>query len=623
MTDHPTSDEKAGDIDDWKSKFLSLELDNKKLRDEFNIQRAKMKELFMQKEGECRKLAEEKEKLKEDINEIKSQVLVAEYKRETDIQRQDRRAQEEIASLQQLVQETIEESSNAKSEIDRLRDEVEKMKMENSELRDVVHSQQQDTPSLLPVISNVKKTIARKLGGDSGNNDYLEDSMRKAQEDAEVLRSLVVPLEEEIKALKEKLRTTDEELQNYRGALKPSSETANSQQDTTNENASAISCKNCSEYLSKVVKIEAELEEERKSHESTRRDVHRLKEDLDREGALRRDLEEQWQEKREIHKREVEKLTEKVENGEREVALMQRHYADFKDDVNQELMKLTMERENIHRHLEKVQSDNEFLCGKYLATSQELQNQRIDLPNNVEDLQELLLQYHENLIEARVGCEHQQRESMTYLDEAQLLRDRLNDLNSERQAFERDVSTKFKSLETQLKRSESELDKLRKQNDALEKKDMELHKQASEFRVQIIELREANDKFEKQNNDLKIKTTVLQTELGNSEAVQKDFVRLSQSLQMELEKIRAADTAVRWQDDDDVENCPSCKSSFAVTRRKQHCRHCGTIYCEKCLTKSVPSGQRKKPARVCDVCHTLLVRNTAPYFSQAPPQSPT
>lgn len=62
--------------------------------------------------------------------------------------------------------------------------------------------------------------------------------------------------------------------------------------------------------------------------------------------------------------------------------------------------------------------------------------------------------------------------------------------------------------------------------------------------------------------------SVLQQELGNSEAVQKDFVRLSQSLQMELEKIRAADTQVRWQDDDDVDDCPSCKSNFTVTRRK-------------------------------------------------------
>ena len=37
---------------------------------------------------------------------------------------------------------------------------------------------------------------------------------------------------------------------------------------------------------------------------------------------------------------------------------------------------------------------------------------------------------------------------------------------------------------------------------------------------------------------------------------------------MELEKIRAVDTTVRWQDDEDIEQCPNCKSSFTVTRRK-------------------------------------------------------
>lgn len=37
---------------DWKTKFTELELERNKQRDEFNTQRAKMKELFMQKEGE-------------------------------------------------------------------------------------------------------------------------------------------------------------------------------------------------------------------------------------------------------------------------------------------------------------------------------------------------------------------------------------------------------------------------------------------------------------------------------------------------------------------------------------------------------------------------------------------
>lgn len=38
--------------------------------------------------------------------------------------------------------------------------------------------------------------------------------------------------------------------------------------------------------------------------------------------------------------------------------------------------------------------------------------------------------------------------------------------------------------------------------------------------------------------------------------------------QMELEKIRAADTQVRWQDDEDVNECRNCKANFTVTRRK-------------------------------------------------------
>lgn len=42
---------------------------------------------------------------------------------------------------------------------------------------------------------------------------------------------------------------------------------------------------------------------------------------------------------------------------------------------------------------------------------------------------------------------------------------------------------------------------------------------------------------------------------------------------MELEKIRAADSCVRWQDDEDIEKCPSCKHSFAVTRRKVKISH--------------------------------------------------
>lgn len=53
--------------------------------------------------AECKNLNEQLVNLRKELDESKSQVLVAEYKRETDIQCQDRKAQEEIASLQHLV----------------------------------------------------------------------------------------------------------------------------------------------------------------------------------------------------------------------------------------------------------------------------------------------------------------------------------------------------------------------------------------------------------------------------------------------------------------------------------------------------------------------------------------
>lgn len=55
---------------------------------------------------------------------------------------------------------------------------------------------------------------------------------------------------------------------------------------------------------------------------------------------------------------------------------------------------------------------------------------------------------------------------------------------------------------------------------------------------------------------------------------------------------------------------------------QHHCRHCGRIFCADCITKSVNSGPMGRPAKVCDVCHTILVKDATPYFSREPPVTP-
>ena len=86
---------------------------------------------------------------------------------------------------------------------------------------------------------------------------------------------------------------------------------------------------------------------------------------------------------------------------------------------------------------------------------------------------------------------------------------------------------------------------------------------------------------------LAMEVSSLQLELDDSVAVQNDFLRLSHSLQVELEKFRQQEKEVRWQHEEDVEECGGCRQGFSVTRRKHHCRHCGRIFCSECVNKQV------------------------------------
>lgn len=135
-------------------------------------------------------LQKENAKLNNELDEAKSQLVVADLKIQNDILVEKRRAQEEIASLQRVIHETVEESSCSRKQLDT---EVAKLKFTMSKLQEdnaLLKSQlPKDPPMDGPQISlsTVTKTIARKvvsqLGADalSLGPDNLEESMRKVK----------------------------------------------------------------------------------------------------------------------------------------------------------------------------------------------------------------------------------------------------------------------------------------------------------------------------------------------------------------------------------------------------------------------------------------------------------
>ena len=59
--------------------------------------------------------------------------------------------------------------------------------------------------------------------------------------------------------------------------------------------------------------------------------------------------------------------------------------------------------------------------------------------------------------------------------------------------------------------------------------------------------------------------------------------------------------AAEWQSDAAADACTACAAPFTLTRRRHHCRRCGTVVCDECSTRRVAVGGGK-PSRVCNAC---------------------
>lgn len=159
-----------------------------------------------------------------------------------------------------------------------------------------------------------------------------------------MLRSLVVPLEDEITALKEKLRTTDAELQKYKEDYGKSK---------TKDGSLENKCDMCSNYEAQLQRIQMEVKDlSKKLHESDQL-MQNHKQDLIKEVEFRKGMEEKWSEKKEEHKVEVTNLSSQVKTTKQIIEELRQQYFYCKENVTRELTQLTREREEVQRHLDE------------------------------------------------------------------------------------------------------------------------------------------------------------------------------------------------------------------------------------------------------------------------------
>ncbi|XP_013170289.1 PREDICTED: rab GTPase-binding effector protein 1 isoform X1 [Papilio xuthus] len=558
------------------------------LEEEFNIQRAKMKELFLQKEEDMRKMVIEREQLQSEVLSLRAALQ--------QLQTLSHNQKSEIQSLQLLVSETVEASSSGTEEVRRLR-------ARTLDLEHQLRQQQQAELSLAP--ATFVRSLARKLGADTDT----EHPQRKQNiEDNELLNSIIQPLELEISALKNKLRETDAQLQEAlkaKAAPASAASSTGSGGDAKQDTETLRRCDMCANYERQLVSEQGRADAARDKANQLEQALKLATEELEGVRSLHEETLVAAAGWRAEGGARLGALAERLAAATAALEERQAAAAAAEQRALHTVTTLTVDRETLQRKLDALERDNAMLVGQYTKKAEEMQNEIIDLPDNVEELQEQQLRLREQLIVCEVG-----REEAVAAE-----RDLRAQLLHHGALFHRQEEALAATRE-QLKAAKEELDRLQTEREQMQQLADKL-RHSNDMIEQLLE-----DKKRLQNEACEVRGRVhaLQLELDNSEKVQQDFVRLSQSLQVQLERIREADTEVRWQHDEDVSECPACHTALPNNKKKVHCRHCGRIFCGACVSHCVASGPRGAPARVCGVCRTLLQPHAAPYFSTDPPQ---
>lgn len=392
-------------------------------------------------------------------------------------------------------------------------------------------------------------------------------------------------------------------------------------------------CDMCNNYEAQLQSVQAQLKDAQAKIQQLERYLKSEQQASLNQRKYQEELENNLKEVAEDARKQISTVSTKLQESEKFTQEVKQQLTQSHIELQDQLKRLTESREEVQRELDRLTQENDVLVGKHSKHSQQLQNEDINLPNNLEEMQLLLLNYREEIIAAKVAKEHLED---TLKSEILFLKDRVLAEQQEKNTVEETLSQEVSSLQERLailESCKSELEressvraetetKLRDSDQSLKKIQTKSKQLINALSQQLDEQTTLRSKSDSEVAALKAKIHSLQIDLENSEAVQRDFVKLSQSLQIQLEKIRQAETEVRWQHEEDVDECNNCRQAFTVTRRKHHCRHCGKIFCADCNSKNVLSGPNMRSSKVCDVCHTILVKDATPYFSTEPPSTP-
>lgn len=315
-------------------------------------------------------------------------------------------------------------------------------------------------------------------------------------------------------------------------------------------------CDMCSNYEKQLQAIQGQEAETRDQVKKLQVMLRQANDQLERTMTEKQSLEDSVKAGNEETTAKVSALLQRVQESETLLGTLQQAFSDAKRNTQEQMAVLVKSREQVADELSRLQRDNESLQGKHRLHVELQQQEDFQMPNTVQEFHVLVLQLREDLVALRTSADHMEEKlkaEILFLKEQiqaeQCLKENLEDtLQLEIEGCKEEIDileASFSSLKTELERIKAEKEQL--QSSVAEKTETleSIQGLRSSLEQQLKELGAAKSALESQVLDERDKAQRLQTELDVSEQVQKDFVKLSQTLQVQLERIRQADSLDR------------------------------------------------------------------------------
>ncbi|XP_063342524.1 rab GTPase-binding effector protein 1 isoform X2 [Pelmatolapia mariae] len=311
-------------------------------------------------------------------------------------------------------------------------------------------------------------------------------------------------------------------------------------------------CDMCSNYEKQLQAIQGQEAETRDQVKKLQVMLRQANDQLERTMTEKQNLEDSVKAGNEETAAKVSGLMQRVQESETLLSTLQQAFSDAKRNTQEQMAVLLKSREQVADELSRLQRDNESLQGKHRLHLELQQQEDFQMPTTVQELQGLVLRLREDMVALRTSADHMEEKlkaEILFLKEQiqaeQCLKENLEDtLQLEIEGCKEEIAS-FSSLKTELERIKAEKEQL--ESSLAEKTETLRSLQGLRISLeqQLKELTTAKSALESQVLDEKDKAQRLQTELDVSEQVQKDFVKLSQTLQVQLERIRQADSLDR------------------------------------------------------------------------------